>query len=160
MSDSVRPQRRHPSRLPRPWNSLGKNTGVGCHFLLQCMGVKSEVKSLSCVQLFMTSWTAAHQAPLSMGFARQEYWSEFLPNSKWLLKTSLCQSCTKTTTDQIYTKPFLEVQDHFSNDEMCGICRTVMLSRTFQVTLVVKNPLANTGDIREADSIPGQEDRL
>ena len=34
--------RRQPSRLPRPWDSPGKNTGVGCHFLLQCMKVKSE----------------------------------------------------------------------------------------------------------------------
>ena len=42
MSDSVRPQRRQPIRLPRPWDSPGKNTGVGCHFLLQCMKVKSE----------------------------------------------------------------------------------------------------------------------
>ena len=42
MSDSVRPQRRQPTRLPRPWDSPGKNTGVGCHFLLQCMKVKSE----------------------------------------------------------------------------------------------------------------------
>ena len=33
--------RRQPTRLPRPWDSLGKNTGVGCHFLLQCMKVKS-----------------------------------------------------------------------------------------------------------------------
>ena len=31
-----------PTRLPRPWDSSGKNTGVGCHFLLQCMKVKSE----------------------------------------------------------------------------------------------------------------------
>ena len=42
MSDSVRPQRWQPTRLPRPWGSLGKNTGVGCHFLLQCMKEKSE----------------------------------------------------------------------------------------------------------------------
>ena len=42
MSDSVRPQRRQPTRLRRPWDSPGKNTGVGCHFLLQCMKVKSE----------------------------------------------------------------------------------------------------------------------
>ena len=34
--------RRQPTRLPRPWDSPGKNTGVGCHFLLQCMKVKSE----------------------------------------------------------------------------------------------------------------------
>ena len=42
MSDSVQPHRRQPIRLPRPWDSPGKNTGVGCHFLLQCMKVKSE----------------------------------------------------------------------------------------------------------------------
>jgi len=42
MSDSVRPQRRQPTRLLRPWDSPGKNTGVGCHFLLQCMKVKIE----------------------------------------------------------------------------------------------------------------------
>jgi len=42
MSDSVRPHRRQPTRLPRRWDSPGKNTGVGCHFLLQCMKVKSE----------------------------------------------------------------------------------------------------------------------
>ena len=35
MSDSVRPHRRQPTRLPRPWDSPGKNTGVGCHALLQ-----------------------------------------------------------------------------------------------------------------------------
>ena len=42
MSDSVQPHRRQPTRLPRPWDSPGKNTGVGCHFLLQCMKVNSE----------------------------------------------------------------------------------------------------------------------
>ena len=140
MSDSMWPHRWQPTRLPRPWDSPGKNTGVGCHFLFQCMKVKSEsevaqscltlsdpmdcslpgssvhgicqarvlawvaiafsdniateclilelctwkvtllfifvvVQSLSCVWLFVTPWTAAHQAPPSMGFSRQEYWS-------------------------------------------------------------------------------------
>ena len=42
VSDSVLPHRRQPTRLPHPWDSPGKNTGVGCHFLLQCMKVKSE----------------------------------------------------------------------------------------------------------------------
>ena len=42
VSDSVQSHRRQPTRLPRPWDSPGKNTGVGCHFLLQCMKVKSE----------------------------------------------------------------------------------------------------------------------
>ena len=42
MSDSVRPNGQQPTRLPHPWDSPGKNTGVGCHFLLQCMKVKNE----------------------------------------------------------------------------------------------------------------------
>ena len=73
MSDSVRPHGWQPTKLPRPWDSPGKNTGVGCHFLLQCMKVK--VKLLSRVQLLATPWTVAYQAPPSMGFSRQEYWS-------------------------------------------------------------------------------------
>jgi len=135
MSDSVRPHRRQPTRPCRPWDSPGKNTGVGCHFLLQCMKVKSESEGaqscptlshpmdcslpgspihgifqarvlewcaiafspiisrfiismdscmndlysfshlLSHVQLFVTPWTAAYQAPLSLGFSKQEHWS-------------------------------------------------------------------------------------
>ena len=52
MSDSVRPHRRQPTRLPRPWDSPGENTGVGCHFLLQCMKVKSESEvAQSCLTL-------------------------------------------------------------------------------------------------------------
>ena len=75
MSDSVRPHRWKPTRLPHPWDSPGKNTGVSCHFLLQCVKVKSERKSLSRIRLLAIPRTAAYQAPLSMGFSRQEYWS-------------------------------------------------------------------------------------
>ena len=161
MSDFVRPQRQQPTRLPRPWDSPGKNTAVGCHFLLQCMKVKREsevaqsgptvsdpmacsppgssihgicqarvlewgaiafsslspratvlrftcvalsaaqpfcllsvfygvdmcvcacvcvcvcvcVQLFSHVRLFVTSWIVTLQAPLSVGFPRQEYWS-------------------------------------------------------------------------------------
>ena len=41
---TLRPHRRQPTRPPRPWDPPGKNTGVGCHFLLQCMKAKSESK--------------------------------------------------------------------------------------------------------------------
>ena len=144
MSDSVQPHRRQPTRLPRPWDSPGKNTGVGCHFLLQCMKVKSEsevaqscptlsdrnncslpgsavpgilqartvewgaisfsdawkwkvkVKSLSRVWLLATPQTAAFQAPLSIGFSRQEeYWSGVPSPSPVHV---LC--CIKNTIDQ------------------------------------------------------------
>ena len=73
----MRPPRRQPTRLPRPWDSPGKNTGAGCHFLLQCMKLKSESEvTQSCLTL-ATPWTAAYQAPPSMGCPRQEYWSGF-----------------------------------------------------------------------------------
>ena len=109
MSDSVRPHRRQPTRLHCPWDSPGKNTGVGCHSLLlgifptqgskpgllycrqilYCLShqespqyilihtirVKVKVKLLSRVRLFATPWTVAYQAPPSIGFSRQEYWS-------------------------------------------------------------------------------------
>ena len=75
------PHRRQPTRLPCPWDSPGKNTGMGCHFLLQCMKVK--VKSLRRVRLLVTPCTVAHQAPPSMGFSREEYWSGVpLPSSE------------------------------------------------------------------------------
>ena len=52
VSDSVWPHRRQPNRLLCPWDSLGKNTGMGCHFLLQCMKVKSESEvAQSCLAL-------------------------------------------------------------------------------------------------------------
>ena len=109
MSDSVQPHRWQPTRLPCPWDSPGKNTGVGCLFLLQCRKVESEsevpqsrltlsdpmdcllieaVCMLSCAQVFAAPWTVACQDPLSVGFCRQEYWSGLtcsipgdLPNS-------------------------------------------------------------------------------
>ena len=49
---TVQPHRRQPTRLPRPWDSPGKNTGVGCYFLLQCMKVKSQSEvTQSCLTL-------------------------------------------------------------------------------------------------------------
>ena len=75
VSDSVRLHRRQPTKLLRPWDSPGKNTGVGCHFLLQCMKVESESEvTQSCLTL-SDPWTAAYQAPPSMGLSGQQYWS-------------------------------------------------------------------------------------
>ena len=54
MSDSVRPHRQQPTRLPRPWDSPDKNTGVGCHFLLQWRKVKSKKEV---AQSCPTSWS-------------------------------------------------------------------------------------------------------
>ena len=96
MSDSVQPHRQQPTRLPCPWDSPGKNTGVGCHFLFQCMKVKSESEVVQSCLTLATPWTAAYQAPPFMGFSRQEYWSGVplpsLTNSRNLLKLTSIES--------------------------------------------------------------------
>ena len=70
VSSSLRPHRRQPTRLPHPWDSPGKNTGVGCHFLFQCMKLKSENEvALSCLTYSDPMDYIAHQAPPSMGFS-------------------------------------------------------------------------------------------
>ena len=145
----MQPHRRHPTRLSRPWDSPGENTGVGCHFLLQCMKVKSEsevaqscptlsdpmdcslpgssvhgifqarvlewgaiafssawkwkvkVKSLCRVRLLATPWTAAYQAPPSMGFSRQEYWSG-VPFSYFSQPNIPCKKNTNLCTQDSY----------------------------------------------------------
>ena len=96
MSDSVGPHKWQPTSLLCPWYSPGKNTGVGCHFLLQYMKVKSETKfSQSCplshVQFFVTSWTAAHQAPLFFTIS----WSlfKFMSIESVMLSTHLIPCC-------------------------------------------------------------------
>ena len=75
MSDSVRSHRQQPTRLPHPWDSPGKNIEVGCHFLLQCMKVKRESQVAQLCPTLCDPMTAAYQAPPSMGFSRQQYWS-------------------------------------------------------------------------------------
>ena len=75
VSDSVWPHRRQPTRLSRPWDSPGKNTGVGCYFLLQCMKVKSESEvAQSCLTL-SDPMDCSPPGSSIHGFSRQEYWS-------------------------------------------------------------------------------------
>ena len=75
MSDSVRLHRRQPTRLPCPWDSPGKNTGVGCHFLLQCMKVKSESEGTQSCPTLSDPMDCSLPGSSIMGFSRQEYWS-------------------------------------------------------------------------------------
>ena len=75
MSDSVWPHRWQLTRLPHPWDSPGKNTGVGCHFLLQCMKVKSESEvAQSCPTLSIPMDCSLPGSSIH-GFSKQEYWS-------------------------------------------------------------------------------------
>ena len=85
MSDSVRPHGLQPTRLPGPWDSTGKNTGVGCHFLLQCMKVKSESEVtqpcptrsdlVTYNSLRLHGLYVAFQASLPKELTRQERWN-------------------------------------------------------------------------------------
>src|SRR5574339_472331 len=98
MSDSVRPHRWQPTRLPRPWDSPGKNAGVGCHFLLQCMKVKSESEvAQSCPTLSDpmdcslpgSSIYGIFQARVLEWGASANYVIAFLPRGKRLLMSWL-----------------------------------------------------------------------
>ena len=70
-----------------PGDSPGKNTGVGCYFLLQCMKVKSESEVAQSCPTLSDPMECTYQPPLSMGFSRQEYWSGVpLPSPKVRLR--------------------------------------------------------------------------
>ena len=112
MSDSVRSQRWQPTRLPRPWDSPGKNTGVGCHFLLQCIKVKSESEVAQSFRLLATPWTAAHQSPPSMGFSRQEYWSG-LPLPSPIISTNPHQLNTFNFINRSLFSTFIMIRGQF-----------------------------------------------
>ncbi|XDC58499.1 hypothetical protein R6Z07M_009681 [Ovis aries] len=99
MSDSVRPHRWQPIRLPRPWDSPGKSTGVGCHFLLQCMKVKSEREV---AQSCPTLREPVDCSPPSMGFSRQEYCSG-VPLPSPLLFTTLPKPSRKEKATTLHS---------------------------------------------------------
>ena len=90
MSNSVWPHRQQPTRLPCPWDSPGKNTGVGCHFLLQCMKVKSESEvAQSCPTLSdPTDCSLPGSSAHGIFQARVLEWVA-IAFSKWLLSSSI-----------------------------------------------------------------------
>ena len=72
---TLRPHRQQPTRLSHPWDSPGKNTGVGCHFLLQCMKVKSESEVAQSCPTLRDPMDCSLPGSSVHGFSRQEYWS-------------------------------------------------------------------------------------
>ena len=75
MSDSVQPHRRQPTRLSQPWDFPGKNIGVGCHFLLQCMEEISESEVIQSCPTLSKPLDCSLPGSSVHGFSRQEYWS-------------------------------------------------------------------------------------
>ena len=82
----MQPHRRQPTRLRHPCDSQGKNTGVGGHFFLQCMKVKSESEVAQLCPALRDHMDCSLPGSLSMGFSRQEYWSGLpFPSPKCVL---------------------------------------------------------------------------
>ena len=81
----MRPQRRQPTRLPHPWDSPGKNTGVGCHFLLQIHIIFpiNCLLSSCCISIYQTLprtyWKPQFYLSPSLLFNHQGFQSEVLP---------------------------------------------------------------------------------
>ena len=74
MSESVQPHRQQPTRLPPPWDSPGKNTGVGCHFLLQFMKVKSESEVAQSCPTLLDPMDCSLLGCSTHEISKQEFW--------------------------------------------------------------------------------------
>ena len=115
MSNSVRPHRWQPTRLPCPWDSPGKNAGVGCHFLLQCMKVKSESEVAQSCPTLSNPMDCSLPGSSVHGFSRQEYWSGVpLPFLKNYLSDNINLFC-KINHNPIITdnSPYLRMMFNF-----------------------------------------------
>ena len=93
MSDSVWPHRWQPTRLSGPWVLQARTLEWVAISFSNAWKWKVKVKSFSCVRLLATPWTAAYQAPSSMGFSRQEYWNG-VPLAP-IYQASSLQNCEK-----------------------------------------------------------------
>ena len=89
MSDSVGPHGQQPTRLLCPWDSPGKSTGVGCHFLLQCMKVKSESEvTQSCLILSnpmdcSPPGSSVHEIFQARVLEWVQTWKNYVPSICW-----------------------------------------------------------------------------
>ena len=109
MSNSVRPHRWQPTRLPRPWDSPGKNTGVGFHFLLQCMKVKSESEATqSCPTLSYPIDSSPPGSAISgILQARTLEWVAISFFNAWKWKVKVCHDIFSDEREEPTTKTTL-----------------------------------------------------
>ena len=125
MSNSVQPQRRQPTRLRRPWDSPGTNTGVGCHFLLQCRKVKSESEvAQSCLTLCVPMDCSPPGSPVHGIFqARGLEWAAIATPTEisvfvvFSVCVYICVSCSHKDTSHVVAGPTLRIA--FQPDYIC-----------------------------------------
>ena len=155
----MRPHRWQPTRLPCPWDSPCKNTGVVAISFFNAWKWKLKVKSLSRVRPLATPWSAAHQAPPSMGLSRQEYWSGVPLNilirslttswsiSETSLESSLFHEEVQLETEISYLPTWNHLQgkvkmgDHWSSCSMCKLFIGPNFSCFSLSPLILKAPI-------------------
>ena len=147
MSDSVQPHRRQPTRLPRPWDSPGKITGVGCHFLLQCMKVKSENEVAQSCPTLSAPWTAAYRAHPPMGFSRQEYWSG-MPLPSPIIQQYVCANACMYVCVYIFQNPVSIKNKQKISHSMWGLGFIAFISKTKFSLLIIGNVLNSSYSFR------------
>ena len=116
-----------PTRLPRPWDSPGKNTGGGCHFLLQGMKVRSESEvAQSCLTLCDPIDGSPPGSPVP-GFSRQEYWSGLpFPSPRDLPDPGIKPRSPTLQVDSLLS----ELPGKPKNTEVGSLC---LLQKSFQL---------------------------
>ena len=107
VSDSSWPHGLQPTRLLRPWDFPGKNTGVGCHFLLQCRKVKSEREDARSCPTLSDSMYCSPPGSSALGFPRQEYWSG--APSPSLASLAQCCVCHKSAVTWLHFALYLQL---------------------------------------------------
>ena len=136
MSNSVQPHRQQPTRLPHPWDSPGKNSGVGCYFLLQCMKVKTESEVIQSCLTLHDPMAVAYQAPPSMGFSRKEYWSG-LPCPSPNTPKSLLQHYSSTASSLQHSAFFIVQLSHpyMTTGKTIALTRWTFLGKVMSLLL-------------------------
>ena len=141
MSDSVRPHRQQPIRLPGPWDSPGKNAGVGCHFLLQCMKTKSESKVAQSCPTLSDPMDCSLPGSSVHGFSRQEHWSGVPCPSPVTQRTIQCDLLCLYALTQAYTHTYKYMQTHKSGQSSWNrkkkrsICRECHIGNEWVILL-------------------------
>ena len=124
MSNSVRPHRWQPTRLPHPWDSPGKNTRVGCHFLHQCMKVKSESEVAQSCPTFSDPMDCSPPGSSAHGIlqARVLEWVaiDFSNAMKVKSESEVTQSCPTLSDPMDYSLPVPSIHGIFQARVLSG----------------------------------------
>ena len=131
MSDSLRPHRQQPTRLPHPGDSPAKNTGVGCHFLLQCTKVESESEVAQSCPTLSNPMDCRPPGSSIHGIFQQEYWSGVpLPSPRDGLKhlnNILSVKSHSPVNSVLWSSPSLVGWENWGTDQLSNLPKVTQL---------------------------------